>query len=250
MRHGKVSLHVRAGVRTYRRVSPCRSAGSFRGLATATVAGVDQEQAAVASVAVNAVLVVVTAVYVVLTWRLAQSASAAAKSAAEAARAAADSARSQRAALDADVYRRHAWFKTGGGGATYEKWEFAITPLVGAYVLRKVVLLDFHFMPKTPDAAGVRVGVQVRPNRIMEPKGRSFPMLVDELQGAMFELDVAALAREVIPHDEWEILQWSCEVTYSLSESADSERRVIVYSNSQMDPRLHRLREAAELGLA
>ena len=67
---------------TYLRVSPYRSVGSFRGLATATVAGVDPEQAALASVAVNAVLVVVTAVYVILTWRLARSSSAAAKSAA------------------------------------------------------------------------------------------------------------------------------------------------------------------------
>jgi hypothetical protein len=231
-------------------VSPRRSVGSFRGSETATVANVDPQQIAVASVAVNAVLVVVTAVYVVLTWRLARSSSAAAESAAEAARAAADSARSQRAALDVETNRSQASFKMGGGGASYEKWEFAIIPLDGAYVLRKVVLQDIHFMPKTPNAEGVQMGVQVRPDRAMEPKGRPFPRLVDEFQGAMFELDVAALAREVIPHDDWEVLYWSCEVTYSLSASADGERRVIVYSNSQMDPRLHRLRAASALELA
>jgi len=211
-----------------------------------TVAGISQDWVLVA---LNALLVAITAVYAVLTWRLAKSSAAAADSAAEAARAAADSARSQRAAIEAEVNRRHAWFKTGGGGASYERWEIGIRPLVGAYVLRKVALLDFHFMPQVPNEAGVQAGVRVDVNRIMEPKGQALPMRVDEVEGAMFELDVAALAREAIPDDQWTILHWSCEVTFSLSEFAESERRVIVYSDPKMDPPLHWLREAGELGL-
>ncbi|GAA3810731.1 hypothetical protein [Cellulomonas soli] len=200
------------------------------------------------SVGVNVVLVVVTIIYVVLTRKLAQSSTAAAESAAESARAAAESVRAQRAAIEAEVNRRHAWFKTGGGGA-YEAWQFGIRPLIGAYELRKVVLLDFHFMPTVADASGASSSVSVNVNRTMTPLGQPFPVHVDEVEGARFEVDVAALAREVFADDQWEILHWSCEVTFSLSEFSDSERRVIVFSDPKMDPRLHWLREAGELGL-
>lgn len=103
---------------------------------------------------VNAVLVVITGVYAVLTRQLSKSSAAAARSAAESARSAADSARMQRAAIEAEVNRRHAWFKTAGGGRSYEDWDLIVIPLVGAYVLRKVVLRDFEFTSSKPGEDG------------------------------------------------------------------------------------------------
>lgn len=201
------------------------------------------------AVAVNIVLVAVTTVYVVLTGRLARFSREAAEAAAQSAEAAADSARAQRAAIEAEAYRHHAWFKTGGGGASYEEWELGVSPLVGAYIIRKVVLRDFHFMPETPDENGIRQGVQIEVNEELTPKkGFELPRLVDEVTGARFVVDVAALARQAVPDDGWSIINWSCEVTYALSEFADAERRVIVYLDHKMDPRLHWLREAGELG--
>lgn len=198
----------------------------------------------------NAILVVVTTAYVVLTWRLASSSAAAAASAAESAAAAADSARSQRAAIEADAFRRHAWFKTGGGGDSYEQWMIGVSPLVGAYVLRKVILRNVSFMPDLPDENGVQSAVQAVVNRELTPEpGYELPRRVDEVDGARFVVNVAALAREVMPDDKWRIVNWSCEVTYSLSEFSDTERRLIVYQDPKMDPRLHWLKQAGELGL-
>lgn len=201
------------------------------------------------SLAANVALVVVTGVYVVLTWRLARSSREAASSAAESATAAAESARAQRAAIETEAYQRHAWFKTGGGGASYDRWEIGVRPLVGAYLLRKVVLRDFQFMPEEPHENGVQSGVSVDVHQELVPKEGTLPRLVDEVEGVMFVVDVAGLAREAMPGRKWRIDNWSCEVTYSLSEFSDAQRRVIVYRDHKMDPRLHWLREAGELGL-
>lgn len=201
-------------------------------------------------IVLNGLLVLVTTVYVVLTFRLASSSARAAVSAAESAAAAADSARSQRAAIEAEAYRRHAWFKTGGGGASYEQWMIGVSPLVGAYVLRKVVLRDISFMPDAPDASGARQAMQVEVNQELTPEpGYQLPRLVDEVEGGRFVVDVAALARQVMLDDDWSIVNWSCEVTYSLSESTETSRRLIVYLDPKMDPRLHWLKQAGELGL-
>ena len=152
--------------------------------------------------------------------------------------------------IEAEAYRRQAWFKTSGGGGSYEQWMIGVSPLVGAYVLRKVILRDFSFMPDVPDATGGRQGVQVEVNRKLTPEpGYELPRLVDEVEGGRFVVDVAALAREVMPDDKWSVLNWSCEVTYSLSEFTETSRRVIVYLDSKMDPRLHWLKQAGELGL-
>lgn len=193
-------------------------------------------------IVVNLILVLVTAVYVVLTRSMAKSSQAAAESAAASARAAL-------ASIEAEANRRQAWFKTGGGGVSPEHWQIGIRPLVGAYVLRKVVLLDFHFMPTVDDEPGLRSSRQVDVKVELEPKDQTFPIHVDEITGALFEVDVAELAAQVFADEHWTIQHWSCEVTYSLSESSESIRRVIVYSNPDMDSRFHWLRQERDLGL-
>lgn len=197
----------------------------------------------------NAALVIITGVYALLTRKLSKSSAAAAESAAESARAAADSARSQRAAIEAEINRRHAWFKTSGGGRSYREWEMLINPLVGAYVLRRVVLRDVDFMPATPGKdGGARSTVRVDVNRELTPKRRSMPVPVDEVEGARFEVDIAAIASEAFPDDQWSVVNWSCEITFSLSEFTDSQRRVIVHLDPEMDNRRHRLKQAREFG--
>jgi hypothetical protein len=193
-------------------------------------------------IAVNIVLVVVTAVYVALTRSMAKSSQAAAESAAV-------SARATLASVEADANQRQAWFKTGGGGGSDEHWEITVRPLVGAYELRKVVLLDVSFMPTVDDVPGMRSSRRVDVNVELEPMGQSFPIPVDEIAGATFEVDIAALARRVFDDDRWQLLHWSCEVTYSLSKSSDIVRRVVVFSNAEMDPRFYWLRQERDLGL-
>jgi hypothetical protein len=200
------------------------------------------------AVALTAALVGVTAWYALLTHRLARSSAAAAESAAESARAAADSARSQRAAIEADLSQRHAWFKTAGGGASFQDWSMWVRPLVGAYVLRRVVLLEFEFMPDTPGEDGSRSSRHVEVRENLTPVNGDLPMPVDEIGGAEFKVDVAALARRAIPDDTWTILDWSCEVTYSISSFTEIERRTIVHLDPERDPRSHWIREARERG--
>ena len=192
----------------------------------------------------NAVLVLVTAVYVVLTWRLARASDRAARAAAESAQAAAQSVRMQRAALEVQASQRHAWFKTGGGGNSYEHWQFAIRPLLGAYWLREVELLDFQLTSEVDGEQGQTITF----NKDMAPIDGALPARVDEVEGVMFEINLADAALAAFGHDRWRIGSWRCMVTFSLAEADHSQRRLIVYSDPGMDPRVHWLRQARELG--
>lgn len=197
-----------------------------------------------ASLVTNIVLALITGVYVVLTAKLARSSERAAESAAAAAKAAAESARMQRAAIEVQASQRHAWFKTGGGGNSYEQWRFAIRPLLGAYWLRKVELLDFQLSSEVDGEQSQTVAF----NKDMTPIEGVLPARVDEVEGVMFEINLVDAAREAFGHDNWRIVSWRCLVTFSLAEADSSERRLIVYLDPSMDPRVHWLRQARELG--
>lgn len=210
--------------------------------------GMDPTLLGILGLIVNAILAIITGVYAVLTRQLTKSSAAAATSALESARSAADSARAQRAAIEAEVNRRHAWFKTSGGGR-YEDWNLLVIPLVGAYVLRRVVLRDFEFRPRDTGEDGSHSNVHVDVNLELQPKGSTLPMHVDEIEGAWFSVNLSALAHQAQVSDDWMIVNWSCEVTFSLSEFTDSQRRIIVYHDQEADLRLRRVRESRELGL-
>ncbi len=72
---------------------------------------------------------------------------------------------------------------------------------------------------------------------------------VDEITGALIEVDVATLAGRVFPHERWRVLHWSYGVTHSLSESSDSVRRVVVHSNPDVDSQFDWLRQERDLSL-
>lgn len=192
---------------------------------------------------VNALLVIVTAVYAGLTWRLA-------KSSKEAALASADSARTQRAAVEAEANRRHAWFKTAGGGPSSHEYEIVIRPLLGAYFLRKVVLQELTLEPLSAEEGETDRSSQLEVNHQLFPKDGEGTLFVDEAEGAWFTVDFVALIGDACPENQWRVKGWSCMVTFSLSEFSESNRRVAVYSDPADDPRIRWLREARELGLS
>lgn len=198
-----------------------------------------------ASLWVSIILATITAVYAILTWSLARSSSAAAKSAAASARVAAESLTAQMATIAAEANRQHAWFKTSGGGPR-TNYEILITPLLGAYVLRKVILhtVEFSRTPGNEDLPG-RVVVA---DRELLPSRGSLPMLVDEVDSGWFAADIAGVAAAEGLGDEWRLIDWSCIVTFSLSEFSESSRRVLMHLRPDRDIRLKRLREARELG--
>lgn len=190
-----------------------------------------------ALLATNGLLVVVTAVYVVLTGRLAREAAKSAKAAAE-------SVRVQQAALEAQASQRHAWFKTAGGGRSRDQWEIIVIPLVGAYWVHNAELLDFEVKPEG-DGEQLRTIVI---NKEMVPRGAPLPRRVDEVDGVWFDVDLAGPARAALGRDEWDLVGWRCLVTFSLAESDQSRRRLIVHLDPKKDPRARWLREAREAG--
>ena len=185
----------------------------------------------------NSLLVGITAVYVVLTGRLAREA-------AKSAEAAAESARAQQAALEAQASRQHPWFKTGGGGNDPERWQFAVRPLLGAYWLREVRLMDLRLASEVEGEDGRRITF----DGDVRPRGGALPARVDEVEGVMFEVNLAEAARTAFGHDKWRVEHWRCMVTVSLAEDDRSQRRFIVYSNPAHDPVVRWLRQARELG--
>ncbi len=185
----------------------------------------------------NGLLVLVTAVYVILTGRLAREA-------ANSAKAAADSVRVQQAALEAQASQRHAWFKTAGGGNDWKRFELVIIPLVGAYWVHKVELLDFRLASDVDGEQGQTIDF----NEEMLPRNGVLPRRVDEAEGVWFEVNLADPARAAFGHDKWHIQSWRCMVTFSLAESDQSRRRLIVHLDPSADPRVRWLREARELG--
>lgn len=125
-----------------------------------------------------------------------------------------------------------------------------VRPLVGAYLLRRVVLRDFEFKFDGPGDDGSRPNQHVEVGRELWPEGDAvMPVHVDEVEGASFAVNVAAIAREAGLDEEWRIANWSCEVTFSLSEFSDSPRRVIVHLDPKRDSRLQWLKQARDLGL-
>lgn len=192
----------------------------------------------------NIVLALITAIYVILTGKLARSSDRAAESAAAAAEAAAESARMQKAALEVQASQRHAWFKTGGGGSSYKHWQFVIRPLVGAYWLRRVEVLDFSFKSEIDGEHGQTVAF----NQVVSPVTGALPARVDEVEGVTFEIDLVERARNAFGHDRWRIESWRCLVTFSLAEEDSYERRLVVHLDPSMDPRIQWLRQARELG--
>ena len=194
-------------------------------------------------VGINIVLVLVTAVYAYLTHKLAASSKAAAAASAEAAKSAAESARHQAATVEADANRRYAWFKTGGGGGPDpDFWEFGVTPLVGAYVLHEVVLRRFSFIVDDQSRS-------FEPNLPVEPRGRSFPLPVDEVEGAMFEIHFSDITEGAHEAEGWKIEDWELMVVYSHSRSSGGTRRVLVHLHPERDGRFRWIREAREMGI-
>lgn len=213
-------------------------------LALSIAATVKSMSVQTASLVTNIVLAAVTAVYVVLTWRLSRSSDKAAESAAQSAAAAAESARMQQAALEVQASQRHAWFKTGGGGSSYEHWQFDVIPLVGAYWVHSVELLDFRLRSEF-DGEAVQT---IEFHKDMIPIRGSLPARVDEVDGLRFEINLVEPGCAAFGHDEWLIESWRCLVTFSLAESDQSRRRLVVYLDPSMDPRIHWIQQARELG--
>lgn len=194
----------------------------------------------------NILLVIVTAAYAALTFWLARSSSKSAASAVAAADAAAASVRMQQAALEARLSQHHAWFKTGGGGRTPERWEIDVRPLLGSYWVHEVRLLDVHFVSDVDGEHGKAIDF----DRDLAPIVGSLPANVDETTGLRFEVDLAEKANEAFGHNDWRILSWRCLVFFSMAESALGCRRLVVYSDPNADPRAYWLNRARENGLA
>lgn len=192
---------------------------------------------------VNILLVVVTAAYAIVTYKLAKSSREASTASQKAAEAAAESARHQAAAIEADTNRRYAWFKTGGGGgADPDFWEFVVIPLIGAYVLHEVVLRRFSFTVNQESRT-------FEPNLHLLPRGQSLSLEVDEVEGAMFEMNFSEITGGAYETQGWAVTEWELVVTYSHSLSSQGRRRVLVTNHPENDPRFEWIRKARERGI-
>lgn len=196
-----------------------------------------------ASLWTNIALAAITMAYALLTWRLAKSSASAARSATESAAAAADSARLQQAALEAQAAQRHAWFKTAGGG-DFRAWEIGVIPLLGTYWVHEVELIDFHLASEIDGESSQTITI----GQVMTPIAGTLPARVDEVEGVRFTFDLEGPANAAFGHSHWRIMNWRCLVTFSLAESDQSRRRLVVHLDPKMDPRVHWLRQARELG--
>lgn len=199
--------------------------------------------------ALNLALVLITGYYASLTRSLSKSSEASAASAAEAAHSAAEAAQLQRVSLAAEVNQWQAHIKTPSGGPTSER-DILLNPLTGAYVLQSAVLRDLDVRMTTPHASGQTVFTRtIDANLTLTPLKGSYPIRIDEAEGARFRVNLDHIVRRAGLEGDWELVGWSCEVLLSPSEDTQFNRRFIIHNDPSSDPRLQRLKQARTLGL-